>query len=184
MSKHICEDCRFNVAEQCIKFNFSGLGSKHLQICLVKKPRNGGVKVEKRICPRCNTRYYSSDSQGIWICENCGETIPVIKMEQLKSQVLKLADEESQRSMIKHPLFNSTHEGYAVLKEEVEEAEIEMLNIKFELDNTWGYIKRDKTDNTLTHIKNLKNYAINLASESIQVAAMAQKFIDSMDGEK
>lgn len=184
MSKHICEDCRFNVYEQCIKFSFSGLGSKHLQICLAKKSRKDADKVEKRICPKCNTRYYSSDSKGIWICENCGETIPVVKMEQLKSQVLKLADEESQRSMIKHPLFNSTHEGYAVLKEEVEEADIEMINIKFELDNTWGYIKRDKTENALTHIKSLKEYAINLAAESIQVAAMAQKFIESMEAKQ
>lgn len=49
----------------------------------------------------------------------------------------------------KHPKFNSTHEGYAVLKEEV--------------DEMWDEIKANNTENSL--------------DEAIQVAAMALSYI-------
>lgn len=30
----------------------------------------------KRICPKCNSEWYSDDSSNdIWICENCGSEI-------------------------------------------------------------------------------------------------------------
>ena len=33
--------------------------------------------MEKRTCPHCFTRWYSSDSYNIWKCESCGHDIPV-----------------------------------------------------------------------------------------------------------
>lgn len=33
--------------------------------------------MQKRICSNCFTRWYSSDSRGIWECEICGGVIPV-----------------------------------------------------------------------------------------------------------
>ena len=58
--------------------------------------------------------------------------------------------EEIQKSMIKHPLFNSTHEGYGVILEE--------------LDELWDEVKKREPN-----IKNMR-------AEAVQVAAMAMKF--------
>lgn len=98
-------------------------------------------------------------------------------MKELIESVTKLAEEESTRSMVEHPLFNSTHEGYAVLHEEVEEAEDELNEVKCRMKMLWTDVKNNNKH--LSTVKAVKAYAINLAAESIQVAAMAQKFIDS-----
>jgi len=35
--------------------------------------------MQKRICPHCFTRWYSSDSSQVWKCDNCKNDIPVPK---------------------------------------------------------------------------------------------------------
>ena len=35
--------------------------------------------MQKRICPICFGRWYSSDSSHVWKCETCGHDIPVPK---------------------------------------------------------------------------------------------------------
>lgn len=37
--------------------------------------------MQRRICPHCFTRWYSSDSSTVWKCETCGHNIPVPKNE-------------------------------------------------------------------------------------------------------
>ena len=101
-------------------------------------------------------------------------------MEELKLEVEMLAVTELERANEKFDSkFNSTHEAYAILKEEVEEAEAELKNAKMMLENCWFDIKRNTTPNR--NIIAIKNCAVNLAAESIQVAAMCQKFIDSFE---
>lgn len=100
-------------------------------------------------------------------------------MKELVGQVEKLVAEEGTRSMIEHPLFNSTHEGYAVIKEEVEEVSDEKEILDMELGNMWCFVKNDNNNRTLGEAVKMKVRATNLAAEAIQVAAMAQKFIDS-----
>jgi len=151
--------------------------------------------MQKRICPNCLTRWYSSDSSQIWKCETCGHEIPAPKnelvieqsknkggnliMKKLIVQVEKLTEEELKNSMIKFPLFNSTHEGYAVIKEEVEEAAEELENVNFSLSSIWRNVKINDKETAIKHAGHLKDFAIKLAAEAIQVAAMAQKFTDS-----
>lgn len=100
-------------------------------------------------------------------------------MKELIKGVSKLTEEEAKMSMIKFPLFSSTHEGYAVIKEEVEEAGEELETIIFNLDNMWRNVRANDKEITMKYARYLRTTAINLAAESIQVAAMAQKFIDS-----
>jgi len=65
-------------------------------------------------------------------------------------QIINDVFEEYKRASAKFPAFNSRHEGYAVLKEEV--------------DELWDSIKG--------------NYATNLTrEEAIQIAAMAIRFV-------
>lgn len=72
--------------------------------------------------------------------------------------------------------YNSLHEGYAVLKEEVEESETEMSLIKDELKTFWDLVKFGETGNLkLQTIDNMRRAAERLALEAVQVAAVCMK---------
>lgn len=101
--------------------------------------------------------------------------------ESIKS-IEPLVQEELDRANKKFPQFASPHEGYAVLLEEVEETTEELENLKWEFEKAWEDIK--KNNDALEHIKLVKEFAEFVAAESIQVAAMAQKFIDMAEREE
>ncbi|MBX4266573.1 hypothetical protein [Clostridium estertheticum] len=98
-------------------------------------------------------------------------------MKELVGQVNKLVIEEKTRVMLEHSLFFSRHQGYAILKEEIEEAEDELKVVKQMLEDSWLNVRRNITPHR--SILAIRNCSINLAAEAIQVAAVAQKFIDS-----
>ncbi len=78
----------------------------------------------------------------------------------------------------KFPHFASPHEGYAVIKEEVEEAEDASRNINTYLDILWSLVKsKDYAPNDyLGAVDKIEDWAVEQAKEAIQVAAMAKKF--------
>lgn len=100
-------------------------------------------------------------------------------MDAVRNQVEELVQVELDSANEKFPLFHSMHEAYAVMKEELEECEEEISNSKKFLELIWSMIRIDGV--TSCDIASLKEKAIKLAVESIQLAAMAQKTIDSMD---
>ena len=75
-------------------------------------------------------------------------------------------------------MFRSDHEGAAVIFEEIEECKQEIENLEIQFEVLWSYVKADNKMSVSTSVR-LKLTAANLACEAIQVAAMAQKFIDS-----
>lgn len=85
-------------------------------------------------------------------------------MEKEKVEVLELIWDEFLRSSEKHILkFRSTHEGYAVLKEEIEELIEEVKEMQDKLENgLWESIKKDDFERA--------------RKEVIQIGAMAVKF--------
>lgn len=98
-------------------------------------------------------------------------------MNAVKQDVEKLVQKEPKSANQRFPMFRSDHEGYAVIKEEIEESEQALENTKVYLNLLWIGVKGN-----LVHERNiqyLKRYAEELACEAIQVAAMSQKFIDS-----
>lgn len=106
-------------------------------------------------------------------------------MKELKAQVEKLTEEEAERSMIKFSLFNSTHEGYAVLLEEIEEQQEESRLIECYSKILWDEVKRNANKFDIAEtLEVIKERATLSASEAIQVAAMAQKFINSFKEDK
>jgi hypothetical protein len=100
-------------------------------------------------------------------------------MKELLSSAEKLADEELKRSYKKFSVFNSSHEGYAVIAEEVEEHEDDTQYIRTDKNTLWDAVKKNDKKLSAAVIFALKRDAIHAAAEAIQVAAMAQKFIDS-----
>jgi len=100
-------------------------------------------------------------------------------MKELIEKVKVLATEELKNANKKFPMFSSTHEGWAVISEEFQESSEELGYVKRELEIIWNYIRSNDKNYVTSHIKSLQIDALNLAAEAIQVAAMAQKFIDS-----
>ena len=98
-------------------------------------------------------------------------------MSTIKSGVEKLVQKELGAANQKFPVFHSDYEGAAVIFEEIEECKVNQTRIETVFSYLWKYVKRDTMDINL--MNGLKKEAIYLACEAIQVAAMAQKFIDS-----
>ena len=98
-------------------------------------------------------------------------------MNSVKQEVEKLVQKELESANQKFPVFHSDYEGAAVICEEIEEAEHELKEMQFEFKEMWRSIKLN-TGGTAFCDAVLKR-SLNLACEAIQVAAMAQKFIDS-----
>ena len=66
-------------------------------------------------------------------------------MNELRKEVEAAAMAELNRANAKFPLFNSTHEGYAVILEEAEEAQEAMENVKTSLAVLWDQGKRHRS---------------------------------------
>lgn len=102
-------------------------------------------------------------------------------MEELMRSVADLVDREYQWAAKAHGgAAHSTHEGYALIKEEVEEAEDEMSRLKKKLDSLWENVKNDADDVALRNFEDIGSIAIAGACELIQVAAMADKGIEGI----
>ena len=102
-------------------------------------------------------------------------------MKELLKEVELSVKSELERANKVHPLFNSPHEAYAVIKEEAEEAEFELKYANERLSEFWNSVKHDRYEIDMYDcLCAVKECAVNLAAEAIQVAAMAQKAIDSM----
>ncbi|MBR2909275.1 MAG: hypothetical protein IKC11_02885 [Clostridia bacterium] len=72
--------------------------------------------------------------------------------------------------------YNSMHEGFAVLLEEVEEVEWELIKLKANKDQLWNKIKG--IEGCLSHFSYLsmiEEHAINGIQELAQVIAVVQK---------
>ncbi|NIO19963.1 MAG: hypothetical protein GTN76_04285 [Candidatus Aenigmarchaeota archaeon] len=85
-------------------------------------------------------------------------------------EALDLVKEEIERAVKQHGGFNSPHEGYAVIKEELEEFEDELDAVKKglekHLDGIWQAVK-------LKHPEQSER----LLDEAVQLTAMAVRFI-------
>ena len=100
-------------------------------------------------------------------------------MNAVKADVEKLVQKELESANQKFPVFHSDYEGAAVIYEEIEEAESEMRGVNRHFSGAWYSVKINERSRSYQYMNKIKNRAVNLACEAIQVAAMAQKFIDS-----
>ena len=78
--------------------------------------------------------------------------------------------------------YHSLHEGYAVLKEEIEEATNNLEYIKDNFADLWNNVKSDDELSVKAQARFVAFGAVQLALEAVQVAAVARKILG--DGEK
>ena len=98
-------------------------------------------------------------------------------MNAVESDVEKLVQKELESANHRFPMFRSDHEGAAVIYEEMQEAENELKNAQEYFKALWESVKQNVDAKWCA--ESVKIASVNLACEAIQVAAMAQKFIDS-----
>lgn len=99
----------------------------------------------------------------------------------------KLINDELRAANKKFPLFSSWHEAYAVILEEVEEAQAEVAGVQEVTVNfLWPVVKNKIPDPcTLSMYTGLlRGYAVKAIEELIQVAAMCDKAVMSLAGEE
>lgn len=76
--------------------------------------------------------------------------------------------------------YNSNHEGYAVLKEEVEEAGAELSVLVNYLGYSWNKVKHGDNEGLKGNIECIKAHTEKMALEAIQVAAVCNKILNGL----
>lgn len=105
-------------------------------------------------------------------------------MNVVYGDVLELAQKERKQAVFNWGNFASSHEGYAVLLEEVEELEAELQDIKIIQANMWKYIKNNAgKDAIYPQACAITSDAIKAACKAIQVAAVGLRIQDLLESE-
>ena len=100
-------------------------------------------------------------------------------MNVVSEDVGKLVEKELEAANERFPQLHSEHEGWAVMQEEAEELREECDSIELAMEQLWHRI-RDGIP-TAQYVPLVEQYAVAAACEAIQVAAMAQKYLDMLE---
>ena len=99
------------------------------------------------------------------------------RFKELVNQMQEKAAEELQVANNKFPAFSGKHEGFAVLREELDEM-IEASNATVKsVNELWENVKENEPREIT--VDDIKQHSLQTAAEAVQVAAMAMKFVSS-----
>ena len=102
-------------------------------------------------------------------------------MDDLIREISRLAREEYQRAAAEHGgAANTPHEGYALIKEEEEEAADQMSTVIQKVKTLWWSVKSDNLGTQRQCLDEIRTAAILGACELVQVAAMADKALEGL----
>lgn len=76
--------------------------------------------------------------------------------------------------------YASKHEAYAVLKKEIEDAADDLDQLNKDLAYLWALIKNNHIKKGNETISEAKDYAEMLAWKAVQVAAVCERFLDTI----
>lgn len=102
--------------------------------------------------------------------------------QELIDWVENVINDELDWSYDEHGKFPSQYHGYGIILEELKEAQEELQRVYNSLEGVFAKIRNNENPNGLIEL--LGNSAKLLACEAVQVAAMAQKFIECSWGWK
>ena len=101
--------------------------------------------------------------------------------EQIDEHVQDLIVFELERARAKFTKpTNSSHEGFAVLKEEIDELDEEMDLLRVMNDVLWKNVKTDNLDKQRETLEEMRIVTVRILKEAIQVGAMIDKFRDDV----
>lgn len=97
-------------------------------------------------------------------------------MDAVRKDVRRLVNKELAEANKRFRQFASPHEGQNVVREELEEAERAIVPLKLYIETRmWNMVKANQTV-PKDDFKAIREAAVNLAVEAIQVAAMVKKY--------
>lgn len=100
------------------------------------------------------------------------------QVDAIKQKIYELTETELKAANEKFPLFASSHEAYAVIFEEFDEAREELEMVEYSLDKFWTEVKENESPEVKNkRLTRIYENAVKLAVEAIQTAAMARKGI-------
>ena len=97
---------------------------------------------------------------------------------------LLVSDEYERAAGIHGLVFASTHEGYGVIAEELQEAVTEAERAQAVMHQLLKAIHREKAQTICDLADYIRDTAVNGAAELIQVAAMCEKMANTVKGER
>lgn len=103
-------------------------------------------------------------------------------MADLIKTVQLMTELEKRNALAKHGILHSRNEGYGVIAEEIDEV-MEQINIINRYFDSLVRVIRYDLRELDADLKKIKNSAMLAACECIQVAAVAQRFIDMVEKE-
>ena len=104
------------------------------------------------------------------------------KMQSIVHPINLLVETEYQRAeRLYGGVFASGHEGYGVIAEEVQEAVEETNDVITKLDALLRSLRGEDRQNIIDRADALGDSAVSAAAELIQVAAMTQKMVKTME---
>lgn len=96
-------------------------------------------------------------------------------MDFVKDDVKRLTQKELEEANKRFPLFASPHEAWAILREEMTEVETERYLLDSYVENRlWNEVRKN-LEIPKEDLEEVYIMAVNMAVESIQVAAMIKK---------
>ena len=99
--------------------------------------------------------------------------------KKTKELVVQACKEELRNAKSFGEFYNSPHEAYAILKEEIEETKDNLSLVEKRLEDIWQNIKDNDDEELVANILTLKSYAILTVFEAVQVCAVSEKFKES-----
>lgn len=100
------------------------------------------------------------------------------QVDAIKQKIYELTETELKAANEEFPLFASSHEAYAVIFEEFDEAREELEMVEYSLDKFWTEVKENESPEVKNkRLTRIYENAVKLAVEAIQTAAMARKGI-------
>ena len=104
--------------------------------------------------------------------------------DQTKIKIEEIIQEERGDADRKYPLFSSLHEGESVIREDIEEVS-EVLDEIMDAHNwIWKAVRANKSETVKSAAEIIAKLSRELIAESVQVAAMAGKIVDSIEKEE
>lgn len=100
-------------------------------------------------------------------------------MKKIYEKVEPVINTEYRESNKNSPMFNSPHEGYAVVAEEYDEMVVEHKCIEELMDYFWEYVKRNDDKAVQDRVESIEHRAHLMACEAIQLSAMCRKYLES-----
>lgn len=104
---------------------------------------------------------------------------------QLTKNFIKAAIEAETESAKTNwgPTYASEHEAWAVLLEEWEEAYEEVQTLRGCHEALWHAIRKGEPERSKGSLAYVLEHAQNLATEAVQIAAVAQKYLDTLEAQ-